>query len=159
MSCRGLTRRQFLWTSGCAASVLTGAGIGEADLLALPVSMASGAGSGSERRYPVPSKDGVTVDHDAYVMLVRFRGKVFSLALACPHENAAVKWVAKDQRFQCSKHDSQYQPDGVHVEGRATRNMDRLAIRRDGDAVVVSLSKLYKSDTDPAGWAAAAIDV
>ena len=44
-------------------------------------------------------------------------------ALSCPHQNNAVKWVAKDHCFQCTKHDSQYQPDGVYTSGRATRNL------------------------------------
>jgi Rieske Fe-S protein len=84
---------------------------------------------------------------------------VFVFALACPHENNAVKWVAKDHRFQCTKHDSQYQPDGLHTSGRATRNMDRYVIRRDGDSVVVDLHKWVESDKDPGGWAAATIAV
>jgi hypothetical protein len=35
--------------------------------------------------------------------------------------------------------------------------MDRLAIRRDGDALFVDLSHIIKSDVNPAGWAAATI--
>jgi Rieske Fe-S protein len=80
-------------------------------------------------------------------------------ALSCPHQNAAVKWLAKDQRFQCTKHDSQYQPTGQYVTGHATRNMDRYVIRRDADAIVVDLHKWVQSDKDPAGWAAAALSV
>ena len=80
-------------------------------------------------------------------------------ALACPHENNAVKWVAEDHRFQCTKHDSRYQPDGVHTAGRATRNMDRFEVRRDGDSVVMDLHRWFQSDKDPAGWVAAAIAV
>ena len=48
------------------------------------------------------------------------------------------------QRFQCTKHDSQYQPDGLHTAGRATRNLDRYVIRRDGDSVVVTVNYDYK---------------
>jgi Rieske Fe-S protein len=61
-------------------------------------------------------------------------------ALACPHQNFAVKWVAKDHRFACTKHDSKYAADGTHLAGRATRNMDRYVIRRDGNSVVVDLA-------------------
>jgi hypothetical protein len=35
--------------------------------------------------------------------------------------------------------------------------MDRLGIRRDGSAVVVDLSRMFKSDTDAAGWAASVV--
>jgi hypothetical protein len=37
--------------------------------------------------------------------------------------------------------------------------MDRLSIRRDGNDLYVDLSHIIKSDTDSAGWAAAAIPV
>jgi hypothetical protein len=40
---------------------------------------------------------------------------------------------------------------------RATRNMDRFAIRRDGQKVVVSLVKLYRSDQQKAEWEGAVI--
>jgi len=65
--------------------------------------------------------------------------------------------VDRDHRFQCTKHDSRYQPDGEHISGRATRNMDRLPIRRDGAELVVNLDHVIRSDQDPAGWMAAAI--
>jgi Rieske Fe-S protein len=82
---------------------------------------------------------------------------MFAFALSCPHQNAAVKWVAKDHRFQCTKHDSEYQPDGTYTTGHATRNLDRFPIRRDGDAVVVNLNAVYRSDQNHSGWEAAAV--
>jgi Rieske Fe-S protein len=70
-----------------------------------------------------------------------------------------VKWLPNDHRFQCTKHDSRYDPDGVHISGRATRNLDRYALARDGNNVVVDLHKWVRSDQDPAGWAAAVLTV
>ena len=81
------------------------------------------------------------------------------MALACPHESAAVRWLDRDHRFQCSKHDSRYDPDGVHTEGRATRNLDRFPVRRDGAVVVVTTDRVFHSDLDAAGWAAAIVVV
>jgi nitrite reductase/ring-hydroxylating ferredoxin subunit len=156
----GITsRREFLRTAGCFGMVLAACGLGSADAEALPVAMAAGEQTGSEKRYPIPSADSINIDRSAQLIVARSQGHVFVFALACPHENNAVKWVAKDHRFQCTKHDSRYQPDGVHTEGRATRNMDRYVIRRDGDFVVVDLHKWIQSDKDPAGWAAAQIAV
>ena len=43
------------------------------------------------------------------------------------------------------------------MDGRATRHMDRLGVRLDGNMLVVDLNKFYRSDKDPAGWAAANI--
>jgi Rieske Fe-S protein len=128
------------------------------DARALPVLFAEGVPQGNgERRYPIPASDSVTVDRSAQVIVVRAADHVYVFSLSCPHENNAVKWVAKDRRFHCTKHDSQYQPNGVHTSGRATRNMDRYVIRREGDSIVVDLHTWVQSDKDPAGWAAATI--
>jgi Rieske Fe-S protein len=126
---------------------------------AWPVSAIDGIQSGAERRYPIPATDGVNVDREAQLIVARLQGHVFVFALACPHQNYPVKWLPNDHRFQCTKHDSQYQPDGLHTAGRATRNLDRYVIRRDGDSVVVELHRWIQSDKDPAGWAAATIAV
>jgi len=45
-----------------------------------------------------------------------------------------------------TKHDSKYQPDRSHTAGRATRNLDRFAVRRDGEFVVADLNRLFQSD-------------
>jgi Rieske Fe-S protein len=126
---------------------------------ALPIAFVDGHAQGSEHKYPFPSADGVTIDRKEQVIVVRLQGHVYAFNLSCPHENTALKWLPKDMRFQCPKHESKYQPNGTFMSGRATRNMDRLKIRRDGDALMVDLSTIIKSDTDPAGWAAATITV
>jgi Rieske Fe-S protein len=79
--------------------------------------------------------------------------------MACPHEQAAVKWLKKDNRFQCSKHDSEYRPDGVFTTGHTTRNLDRFPIRREGNTVIVNLQKVYQSDQHTAAWTAAGVDL
>jgi Rieske Fe-S protein len=154
-------RRAFLKQAGCAGISLLCLGLGAADATTLPITVLSAAGgqSGDERRYPIPSSDGVTVDRSAQLIVVRSQGHVYVFALSCPHQNNAVKWNAKNNRFQCTKHDSQYQADGVYTTGRATRNLDRYVIRRDGDTVVVDLRHWVQSDKDPAQWAAASIAV
>jgi nitrite reductase/ring-hydroxylating ferredoxin subunit len=110
-----------------------------------------------ERRYSMPSSDGVVVDQSAGAGLARYQGKVFALSLACPHQKAAVRWLAQEQRFQCSKHDSKYQPTGTYTSGRATRNLDRFPIRREDGTVVVDVTRVFKSDQDLAAWSNAAI--
>ena len=67
----------------------------------------------------MPAADGVTIDRDAQVILVRFQQKVYAFNLACPHENTALRWRERDVRFQCPRHESQYQPDGTFI--RAAR--------------------------------------
>ena len=72
--------------------------------------------------------------------------------LACPHQNTALRWNQKVQKFQCPKHHSQYKPDGTFIDGRATRSMDRFAVKHDGANLVVNLDKVYEDDRDHAGW-------
>ena len=152
------SRRAFLqWAGGFGAAALLGLSPTRAS--ALPVVPTEGTQAGGELRYPIPASDSVNVDRAAQVIVTRLDGHVYVFALSCPHQNAAVKWMPKDHRFQCTKHDSQYQPDGVHTSGRATRNLDRYVIRRDGDSVVVDLHHWIQSDQDPAGWGAAALTV
>jgi Rieske Fe-S protein len=152
------SRREFLQSAGCLGLAVALLGLsGEA--VALPVSLTEGIQSGDDRRYPIPPIDGVNIDRAAQLIVARVQGQVYVFALSCPHQNAAVKWLPNDHRFQCTKHDSRYAPDGVHTAGRATRNLDRYVIRRDGDFVVADLHRWIQSDKDPAGWTAATIAV
>ena len=48
--------------------------------------------------------------------------------------------------------------DYIADSGRATRNMDRLAIQRNAPAaVMVDVDKVYQEDTDGPQWAAAIV--
>jgi nitrite reductase/ring-hydroxylating ferredoxin subunit len=152
------SRRGFL-QAACLSFTAAALGLNSADATALPVSFVDGAPGGDEHRYPLPAADGVTIDRKEQVIIVRYQGHLYGFNLSCPHENTALKWLPKDMRFQCPKHESKYQPNGTFTSGRATRNMDRLAIRKDADALYVDLSHIIKSDVDPAGWAAATVPV
>jgi Rieske Fe-S protein len=151
-----MERRDFLHTAGCVACVLAAAGVA-GDALAAPVAWVEGEQAAAEKTYPVPPADGVSVDRAAQVILVRSNGHVFAFALSCPHQNAAVKWVPQHNQFECTKHDSHYTADGTHVSGRATRNMDRMPIRKDGNLVYVDTAHVFESDKDAAGWNAAMV--
>jgi Rieske Fe-S protein len=127
---------------------------------AIPVLEGGGTQSGpSEYSYPLPAADSTTIDRNAQLIVVRFQQRVYVFNLACPHENTALRWKPRDGRFQCPRHESQYQPDGTFVSGRATRNMDRFAVARAGDAVHVDLNQLFRSDQQAAEWAAASVAV
>lgn len=148
------SRRAFLVGSARCAVAACAVSLG-ADLAGLPIFEIDARAEGAERRYPVPAADSVNIDRGASAILVRKGAMVYAFALACPHEQAAVKWVDKAKQFQCTKHDSHYDPIGVHVSGRATRNLDRFPIRRDGKDVLVDMSKVWRSDQNPAEWNAA----
>jgi nitrite reductase/ring-hydroxylating ferredoxin subunit len=112
-----------------------------------------------EVRYPIPAADSVSIDSTNEVILVRWSGKLYAFNLSCPHQNTALRWREEEKRFQCPKHKSRYQPDGTFISGRATRGMDRLAIRKDGGEVVVNVDTMFKQDVDPAGWDGAVLGV
>ena len=160
--CAGpVSRRRLLGqmsTAALAAMVAVERWPGSAE--AVPVTEGSGAQTGpAERTYPLPAADGVTIDRVTQVILVRFQQRVYAFNLACPHENTALRWRQRDVRFQCPRHESQYQPDGSFITGRATRNMDRFAIKRAGDRLVVELDRLFRSDQQPQDWGAAAVSL
>ena len=156
MPCDRVTRRGFLAGSACGMFTLPTLGL-PAELPSMPVVDVEAQVSGNERRYPLPAVDGATVDRASQVILVRYAGQVYAMSLVCPHENAAVRWLAKDGRFQCSKHTSRYTPDGTFTSGRATRNLDRFPVHKDGAHIVVTIDRVYQSDKDPDGWKAATV--
>ena len=156
-----IERRAFLRDAAVAAAgIFATLGIVSSQASALPVRLTSPLSArADERTYPLPGVDGATIDKEESIILVRWQGVVYVFSLACPHQNTALKWAPQDAQFQCPKHHSKYRPDGSFIEGRATRGMDRFAVRRDGDKVLVDLDKLYQQDKDPAEWKAAFIQV
>lgn len=125
---------------------------------AVSVSEGGGTQTGpAEWTYPVPGVDGVTIDRDAQIILVRFQQHAYAFNLACPHENTALRWRPQEGRFQCPRHESKYAPDGAFLSGRATRNMDRLAIHRSPRGLAVDANRLWRSDQQAAEWAAASV--
>ncbi len=108
-------------------------------------------------KYALPAADGVSIDAANEIILCRNAGEVYAFALSCPHQNTALKVMPKNAGFQCPRHKSKYQPNGTFVSGRATRNMDRLQITRDGATISVDPDIAFESDTEPAKWAAAVI--
>lgn len=161
LSSASCDRREFLSrTVGAVAAALVLAGWTGVGKAALPVRTLTGRlTNGAELALPLPTADGVTIDHDHSLILVRTDGQIMAFALSCPHQRTALKWNDDQHRFQCPRHKSQYQPDGTFISGRATRAMDRYPLRRDGGEVVVSTDQLIKQDQDPTGWSRATLHV
>jgi len=157
-----MERRAFFRAAGLALASLGLLGVGARDAEAMPIG-AIGEITGrdgalaEEKHYAVPTTDGVVIDKDNSVIIARAAGKVYAFSLACPHRNTALKWDEGDHEFQCPKHHSRYRSDGVFIDGRSTRNMDRMAIRRAGNELIVDIDKLYQADTNPNEWAAAVV--
>jgi Rieske Fe-S protein len=120
---------------------------------ALPVSMIKAVARGKAGiTYAIPATDSVQIDRDNEVILARYQNTVYAFNLSCPHQRTALRWNEQDKQFQCPKHHSKYDPKGTFITGRATRSMDRLAITRQGNSVVVDIDTMYKEDEDTAQW-------
>jgi Rieske Fe-S protein len=149
-------RREFLRTA--SAFALAAISLSLPFRSATAKVLSSAVGGRKLLSYPVPTTDGADIDRDNEVILVRYKSEVIAFNLSCPHQNTALRWNETDLRFQCPRHHSQYQPDGEFITGRATRNMDRLAIRRDStNNIVVDLDTLYRSDIDAEKWKGAVV--
>ncbi len=160
--CAGCTlhdRRDFLRDAlRVSAAALAAIGMAPAGVAAMPLRLVHAlAATGQQRTYPVPGADGVQIDRDNEVILARAGKSVYAFALACPHQNTALRWDGSENRFQCPKHKSRYRHDGTFIEGRATRGMDRYVVKLVNNAVVVDLDKLLQEDTDRAAWLQAVV--
>jgi nitrite reductase/ring-hydroxylating ferredoxin subunit len=153
-------RREFFQTTLAAGLAGVALAFLPRSLAALPPSWIVGAERAGTFMYDVPATDGVHVDRKAEVIVVRHEGSLSAFALSCPHQRSLLRWRDKKGIFQCTKHHSEYTPEGVYIRGRATRNMDRLAVRLDAAGqLVVDPGIVFKSDEDPEGWAAAFVPI
>ena len=160
--CALADRRTFLTQAAALiASALISVGMTAERAAAIPIGILVGTRSPNDKdvSYPIPGADGATIDKDNDVILARYQGKVYAFGLACPHQNTALRWLAPEGRFQCPKHKSKYSPDGIFLSGRATRSMDRYAVRKNANAVVANIDALYRQDKDAAQWQSASVDV
>jgi nitrite reductase/ring-hydroxylating ferredoxin subunit len=151
-------RRDFLREGTALAVAAVAAAAMPAPAAAFPVSFASALGrSANDVRYAIPASDGATIDRQNDVFIARVGAAVYALDLTCPHQHTAIRWNVRDNRFECPKHHSKYSPAGIFIEGRATRSLDRLPIRRDGDQLVVNVDTTYRQDRDRSQWDAAVV--
>jgi Rieske Fe-S protein len=133
-------------------------GLAPAGAHAMPLRWISAlASTVEEKTYPVPSADGVQIDKENEVILSRVGKQVYAFALACPHQNTALRWDGGENRFQCPKHKSRYRPDGSFIEGRATRSMDRYAVKLASGQIVVDIDKVIQEDMDKSAWQQAVV--
>lgn len=165
-SCAGcslLERREFLRDATMmAASALVALGVAPGLASAAPVTFITPLrGTREDKAYPIPAADGAQIDKANDAIIARWQGKVYAYSLACPHQNTTLKWSDKNREFECPKHHSRFTPDGIYIKdsGRATRGLDRLAVRKDGNTIVVNLDKAFQEDDNAAEWKAAFITV
>jgi len=153
------SRRDFLGGLATTLAAFAVHGLLPREAAALPATLVQGVRSNGEVRYPIPASDGVSIDRKEGVIVARHEGMLYAFALTCPHQNTALRWNEGSRSFVCTRHKSKYRPDGLFISGRATRAMDRFAVRKEGDALVVDLDRLFEQDVDAAGWGGAHVAV
>ena len=164
--CPLVNRREFVRSAGVMAlGALAALGlkpaVGEAmPFLGYTKPIGGRARADQEKAYPIPATDGAQIDRDNETIVARAADKVYVFSLGCPHQNTGLHWDASAHEFQCPKHHSRFLPDGSYVDGsgRATRGMDRFAVRKDANTIVANLDALLQQDQDDA-WATAFITV
>ena len=154
------TRRDFVRDAAIGvAGVLATLGIARS-AAALPVSLIDAiARTSAGISYAIPKIDGVQIDKDNEVILVRWQGLVYAFNLSCPHQRTTLRWNESAKEFQCPKHKSKYTPHGSFISGRATRGMDRFAIQRAGANVLVDVDQMFEEDENESEWKAAFVKV
>lgn len=153
-------RRRFLRDALAAVGALVALGASRKSALAMPIELVRASRRTDQTvTYPIPATDGAQIDKDNQVIIVRWQNLAYAFNLSCPHQNTALRWDDADHRFECPKHHSKYQPDGLFISGRATRGMDRLGIQRQGQNLLVDLDQFYRQDKNTAEWNAAFVDL
>lgn len=152
-------RRDFLkHAAALVAGALAGVAGGGAPASAVAVTLGQALGkAGNQLTYALPAADGAAVDLDNAVVIARVQNTVVALSLKCPHAGGKLVWKPPVNRYECSRHDSRFEPPGVYISGRAKRNMDRFTVKRNGDTIVVNTAQTVRSDTQQAQWDAAAL--
>jgi nitrite reductase/ring-hydroxylating ferredoxin subunit len=141
------------------------AGLFAADALASPaLARAESVGeirprgvNGTQRMYPVPTANSISIDVDNDVILARWQDRVYAFSLRCPHRGTRLQWLTGEQRIFCPKHKARFRGDGQHDSGRQSRDLDRYAIGLNGSAAAVDLAVAYRADTEPEAWSRAVL--
>jgi len=146
------TRRDFLRDGAIAAALMLGLWPRRGQATMIPRLLSGVLAGSGEIAYPIPDSDGVSIDRKEEIIVARSHGRLYAFYLSCPHQHTALHWIRKHDEFECPKHHSKYKPDGEFISGRATRGMDRYAVRVQGNQLLVDINKLYRQDKDPGGW-------
>jgi nitrite reductase/ring-hydroxylating ferredoxin subunit len=158
---RTLDRRRFLRDATLAiGAALVASGVIPTRALADGVREITALTAGKlERAYALPATDGVWVDADSRVALVRVGRQVFAISLECPHKGRVMEWNGAENRFYCPKHKVRFMADGRRASGRQVPDLDRFALKLQQDRIVVAIDKVLAADLTPAEWAAAVLRV
>ena len=106
---------------------------------------ASGAEIVATRLGALPPVDGEPLRHQAgRFYLIHNPEGLLAFSWTCTHLGCTVPWNTAEGQFHCPCHESQFNRRGEVVYGPATRPLDLLPIRIDGDQVVVDTGTIIR---------------
>jgi nitrite reductase/ring-hydroxylating ferredoxin subunit len=110
--------------------------------------------------YSLPAKEGAQIDAGNGVIVARVKSTVYALSITCPHRAVTtLEWIPETKEFHCPKHDAHFQSDGELIDGRPDRAMDRYAVRRAGQSIMVDTAAVLQQDTAHDAWSRAVVTV
>lgn len=87
--------------------------------------------------------------------LVHHEGRVFALEARCTHLGCTPRWEPDRGVFHCPCHGSRFTTEGEVLNGPAVQPLPRLAIAREGDALLVDRARrapMERARHDPRFW-------
>lgn len=90
------------------------------------------------RKADIPPVSAAPVAHrEGKFWLINNPDGVLALYWKCTHLGCTVPWIASERQFHCPCHGSIFTREGVRIAGPAPRPLDLMALRVEGDRVVV----------------------
>jgi cytochrome b6-f complex iron-sulfur subunit len=129
-----LTRREFLnytWLASLGFVFLVGFG-GATYLFSLP-RLKPGEFGGifhlGQAGAALPKPNDPPIHNQAgKFWLANVNGLIVALYDVCPHLGCLYEWQPGAARFECACHGSRFRKDGRHIEGPASRGLDRMGV-------------------------------
>ena len=144
-----VARRAFLKDVTMFAAALVAAGFAPRVASAAPRPVRALSRTANAVRYPMPGKDGVEFDDKNEVILVRNAGRVYAFALACPHQNTALRLEPSKRGFSApSTIRSTSSTASTSRGGRRAAWTDTPFAGR-ARSSVVDVALYYESDSNP----------
>ena len=148
-----LDRRRFLQGIGFA-SLLALAGLGVPSRVAIAMTPVP---TRARRRWPAtratrfPPADGVQIDRDQEVILVRWQSAIYAFNLSCPHQRTALRWNQGDAPVPVPQAPLEV-PARRHLRLRPGHPGNGPVLGDPpGDEIVVDLDAMHKEDKDRPG--------
>lgn len=81
----------------------------------------------------------------------RNRDIIYALSTICTHLGCTPNWLESEKKFKCPCHGSGFRISGVNFEGPAPRPLERFAIRKTDEGIIV-VDKSRKFQKELGQW-------